>query len=184
VEVQNFDWKATENYLTLVKHTDEAMKHLIEYFENTDDPTMIVMFGDHQPNDYSVTKLWKYAKTDQSELTTEQLMERYVVPFYIWTNYDTGRSTDDYDFISPNYLSTIFLEHAGLELSDYQKFLFELKDELPVVCQNAYRTPDGHFYANGESSSCDSRLKEYQALQYNFLFDDQKGNEAHYNVQQ
>ncbi|MBO4390870.1 MAG: LTA synthase family protein, partial [Lachnospiraceae bacterium] len=182
VEALNFNRDATDNYLTLVYHTDQAMEKLITYFENTDDPTMIVMFGDHQPNDFSIKPLWQYYGVDQSQLTTEQLMERYVVPFYIWTNYDTGNDTENIKFMSPNYLSTVFLTHAGLELSDYQKYLYELKKELPVICQNAYRDADGNFYANGESSQYDAKLKEYQALQYNFLFDDQKGNEPHYTV--
>ena len=40
------------NYLNLVKKSDEAFQELVEYFERVDEPTVIVMFGDHEPNDY------------------------------------------------------------------------------------------------------------------------------------
>lgn len=36
-------------YLNLVKASDDAFKKLVEYFSNVDEPTMIIMFGDHQP---------------------------------------------------------------------------------------------------------------------------------------
>ena len=38
-----------EQYVTLAKKSDEAFEELIKYFEKVDEPTIIVMFGDHQP---------------------------------------------------------------------------------------------------------------------------------------
>ena len=44
---------AAERYLTLIKYSDAAFGDLIDYFEeNVTEPTIIVMFGDHEPNDY------------------------------------------------------------------------------------------------------------------------------------
>src|SRR5699024_4112380 len=36
-------------YLSLIKIADESLKYLINYFENQEEPTIIVLFGDHQP---------------------------------------------------------------------------------------------------------------------------------------
>ena len=38
-----------EQYLSLVKKTDNAFKQLTNYFSKVKEPTIIVMFGDHQP---------------------------------------------------------------------------------------------------------------------------------------
>ena len=38
-----------EQYLTLVNQTDEAFCRLMEYFQGVEEPTLVVMFGDHQP---------------------------------------------------------------------------------------------------------------------------------------
>ena len=38
-----------EQYLSLVKKTDDAFKQLVEYFSKVKEPTIIVMYGDHQP---------------------------------------------------------------------------------------------------------------------------------------
>ena len=40
----------TDQYLSLMKRSDQAFQYLVEYFSLTDQPTMIVMFGDHQPS--------------------------------------------------------------------------------------------------------------------------------------
>ena len=37
-------------YLSLIKYTDDAFKGLIEYFSKVKEPTVICMFGDHQPS--------------------------------------------------------------------------------------------------------------------------------------
>lgn len=42
------------SYLSLIKRSDEALSELINYFNSIDEPTIILMFGDHQPNDYVV----------------------------------------------------------------------------------------------------------------------------------
>ena len=39
-----------EQYLTLANKTDEAFKKLIDYFSAQTEPTILVMFGDHQPS--------------------------------------------------------------------------------------------------------------------------------------
>ena len=38
----------TEQYLALMRKTDDALKELIDYYSKVDEPTMIVLFGDHQ----------------------------------------------------------------------------------------------------------------------------------------
>ena len=40
----------TDQYLSLMKRSDQAFQYLVEYFSRIDEPTMIVMFGDHQPS--------------------------------------------------------------------------------------------------------------------------------------
>ena len=43
------EYPLAEMYLSLARQSDEAFKNLIVYFEKVDEPTMIVMFGDHWP---------------------------------------------------------------------------------------------------------------------------------------
>ena len=43
-------YNRANKYLSLVRATDTAFKELIEYFSKVKEPTVICMFGDHQPN--------------------------------------------------------------------------------------------------------------------------------------
>ena len=79
-----------EQYLSLVKKTDDAFKQLVEYFSKVKEPTIIVMYGDHQPAVQSSFYDSLFGKSAGS-LTNEELMNKYRTPFIIWANYDIKR---------------------------------------------------------------------------------------------
>jgi len=158
----------TERYLSLIKESDIAFEELLAYFESVDEPTMIVMFGDHQPADtISATILEMNGKTGNESLEEEQA--RYVVPFAIWANFDIEE--EQVDYISANYLSTLLLEKAGAPLTGYQKFLTQLRKVLPVITANVYIDADGNYY-NSTDNPYVEHLRDYAILQYNNLFDE------------
>ena len=88
-----------EQYLTLANKTDEAFKKLIDYFSAQTEPTILVMFGDHQPS-VEQEFLDKAYGVTQDEMTMAQYMDKFKVPFIIWANYpleniDAATSTAD-----------------------------------------------------------------------------------------
>ena len=44
------NYPRAEQFLSLMKLSDEVLGELIEYFEGVDEKTLIVFFGDHQPS--------------------------------------------------------------------------------------------------------------------------------------
>ncbi len=104
-----------EQYLSLVKKSDEALRELIEYFEQVDEKTLIVFFGDHQPNVESW--LIDYL-APQRKLIVNSFLTRYETPFLIWSNYELDESVKkNQGIISANYLALRTLECAGVPLS-------------------------------------------------------------------
>ncbi len=159
---------ATEKYLTLMNETDRALQDLILYFKEQEEPTIVLMFGDHQPSDY-ITNVIQRICNVKSEETLDYAQQGYRVPFLIWSNY--GLKHQYYDGISVNYLGGILMDAAGLPLSGYQKFLSDLMKKFPVVNANVYRDSDGTFYSYGEDEEKESGLSDYRILQYNHLVD-------------
>ncbi|MBQ8663903.1 MAG: LTA synthase family protein, partial [Eubacterium sp.] len=154
-------------YLSLVKRSDDAFQELVEYFQNVDEPTIICMFGDHLPsieNDFYEEMLG----TDLDNLTTEQEQLRYTTPFIIWANYDIPEAT--IEKMSSNYLSTLLLQVAGLELTEYNKFLAALYQELPVTNMVGYIDKEGTHYSLGEESEYSDLINIYNCIQYNNMF--------------
>lgn len=167
VENRTLSVTATEKYLTLMNQTDRALEELVTYFRKQDEPVILLMFGDHQPSDY-ITNVIQRITGAAADDSLEGMQTGYRVPFVMWSNY--GLEHTYYDGISVNYLSGILMEQAGIPLTDYQEYLAELMETLPVISGNAYRDSEGTFYSYSEDAYSDL-LNEYQILQYNHLVD-------------
>lgn len=154
-------------YVNLAKESDSAFKKLIKYFESVDEPTMIIMFGDHQPPINTAFYARQFNKST-SDLTVEEKATWYATPYIIWTNYDIEEQELD---MSANYLSSYAMNLAGLKLTGYNKYLLDLQKELPIISYVGYQGKDGKMYPNGEKSKYSDLILEYQSIQYNQLFD-------------
>lgn len=185
--IQNTKVVTAERYLTLVKYSDAAFGELIDYFEkNVTEPTIIVMFGDHEPNDY-VTEVIDDLVGNESYVTSsdnsgaadgtaedlEDIEKHYQVPFVIWNNFGV-RKNESVDLTSVNYLGALVLEEAGLPLSDYQKFLMNMQKQIPALAAGAWTDADGTFHSwtqrdNEETYS--TLINDYNILEYNHLID-------------
>lgn len=161
-----------ENYLSLVKYTDEAVEKLVNYFSAIDDPTVIIFFGDHQPG---LKKSWynKLLGEKQDNLNSEELMAKYQIPFFAWANYDIDEEV--VDGISLNYLSAYIFDKLGINLTKYQQFLLNVYQQVPVMNSLGYWGADGKFYNYEDKKSPYYELiNEYRCVQYNNMHD--RGN--------
>ena len=165
------EYPKVNQYLSLVKKSDIAFKKLVKYFENVDEPTIICMFGDHQPNVESDFVAETLGAKNLSSLTLEQEQKRHITPFYIWANYDIEEQ--QIDMLSSNYLSSLLLKTAGVKLTEYNKYLLELSKEIPVINTVGYIDKDGNHYKWSDVSSYTEALSEYERIQYNAIFDNE-----------
>lgn len=156
---------ALNQYLSLIKLTDSDLSSLISYFKEQDEKTIIVFFGDHQPNDTVASSVLAENGIDYSNLSTEETYLRYQVPYVVWANYDIQEAQNQ--DMSVNYLAANVLKTAGVPTSDYQNFLLELQKDYPII--SAIRTEDV------KADTDEEMLKKYKILQYYRLFD-QKGD--------
>lgn len=170
---QDTDTIAAERYLTLIKKSDEAFEHLIDYFDqNVTEPTIIVAFGDHEPNDY-VTQVIDNLVNYDPTTSIEEFQKSYQVPFFIWNNFGLKKD-DSADLMSVNYLNAYVLKQAGLPLTDYQEYLLNLRKTLPVICAGTYIDADGTYHdwnKRSDDKTYGSLLDEYNILTYNHLTD-------------
>lgn len=168
IEAEEESSQALNTYLSLMNLTDKSFENLINFFSSYDEKTVIVMFGDHQPNDSVVEPLYKMNGKSVYNLTPEETEKRYITPYVIWANYDI-ESASDVD-TSANYLAAQTLKAAGVETSDYQNYLLELAADIPVLSNASLEDKDGNSI---EESDAAERLEEYRKLAYYRLFDSQ-----------
>ena len=163
------NYNKANKYLSLVKASDDAFKELIEYFSNVDEPTVICMFGDHQPSIETDFIAEVMGVDSLSNLTPEQEQLRHVTPFFIWANYDIEEK--QIDKLSANYLSSLVLETAGVKLTEYNKYLLKLSETLPVIDTVGYIDNENNYYKWSDVSPYSHLLEEYENIQYNSIFD-------------
>lgn len=170
------EYEGVNMYLSMVKESDAAFEYLLDYFSQVEEPTVIVMFGDHQPglpNDFYEQLFGQHKDT----LEAEQAMCMYQIPYVIWANYDIEEKT--YGDFSLNYLSTVLMDALGFPKTGYEQFLLDSMQTLPIITRNFYRTASGFCSADTSvlPQEAQAILSEYSILQYNGI----KGKENRYN---
>ena len=170
INAENNEYPKLNQYLSLIKETDNAFKYLLEYFENYDEPVVILMFGDHQP--YVEDEFYDMLLSTYDDPESKQAKEmKYITPYIIWTNYDFDYESYNIPDVSINYLSSILLDVANVDKSLYLEFLDNLREYVPVITGNGYIDIENHYHDFTETTFYSNLIKQYNYLQYNNMFD-------------
>ena len=140
-------------YLTCANLSDQAFEYLIGELEKSDQKTVVLMFGDHQPG---LLISEHYVDAEDSEDLD------YTVPYILWANYDIEFDAPDYT--SPNYLSAILKKNAGMSLTSWDQFRIDMMEEYPVMNSNFIIDKDGNVVGKDV-------LKNYEIVQYMRMFE-------------
>lgn len=159
----------TEQYLSLLRESDDALKYLIEYFSSVDEPTIIVFFGDHYPtldNGFYDTLLG----TELGQITASESLPLYQTPFFVWANYDIH--TGYYGVVSPNFLGQDILELSGVPYPEERACLHFLKGQIGAISALAVYDRYGDAWVNEDDIPERYRqyIEDYNFLQYDLLF--------------
>jgi len=140
--------KSAETYIQSIRNADAALKTLTDYLSERERPTVVLFFGDHQPNlgpDYG---LYRYTGqlTDRENITYSEAEDILTVPYLIWSNYKTESAK--VSGFGCNYLGNMLLNYIGGDKPLWYRFQ-----------DWAYETQ--FRYDNRELLFIDSEGKEY-----------------------
>ena len=160
-------FQTVNQYLSLVYQSDQAFGDLIDYFSQVEEPTMILLFGDHQPQ--VATNFYTDVLGTNPDTATAQ--KKQMVPFVLWANYDIPEAQGVE--LSLNYLSALLMDTANLPMTGYQKFLSQLWETAPVINTVGVRDAEGNWYGENETlpDQLDEAIEAYKVLLYNNIFD-------------
>lgn len=210
IKVTNFSASSsTEQYLSLMRESDRALAQLVGYFEQVEEPTVILLFGDHQPHLSDVFYQEVMGKKPDF-FNRQEVMKKHLVPYMIWANYQIPQQ--EVEKISLNYLSKLLLEIAGLEMTAYDRFLEDVRKRLPSVSASGYYDQEGRLYqyedgelgegtmgesdeggqlvGDGAPYQCDDGkgkevlelLRNYEMVQYHYLFAGEERMEEYFHI--
>lgn len=136
---------------------------VLEYFEAYEEPVIVVMFGDHQPR--LEDEFYEYITgVSLNNWSLEQRMNQYKTPFVIWHNYDTKEA--DVGGLSVNYLAPLMMSEAGLQMSEYQQYVFQQYAKYLVIMSLGMTDVSGNVFPKG-SDEYMARTMDYRWLVYN-----------------
>ncbi len=168
------------SYTQGVYDADKALQQLIEHFQDSDEPTAVVFFGDHLPaigQDYRLYKIADYVPrgAGESQWGLEDFEKTRSTPLLMWNNFDAP--IPEIDRLSPNQLGPALFKMAGIEQPLYYGLLEQFSSELPALTRELKIDADGGLHR--ETPEAAKKLsKEYQLLQYDLLFGKRYGKEA------
>lgn len=156
------EYKKAEQYLSCIHESDRAFQELTNYFSTASEPTVILMFGDHQPELEEGFYNWLAETSDGREEDGRE----YLVPYVVWANYELGDIP--YEVTSLNYLQAVLMETAGLPMTGYQQYLLDLQEEYPVISSHYMVQADGWILPTQNDTD---ELSEYWSVMYNHMSD-------------
>lgn len=160
------NYSQAEEYFTLIRESDKALRELLDYFDQEQEPVVVCMFGDHYPK--VEEELYDALENSSQGTQVEKTAREYQVPFMIYANYDIPEA--QYENISLNYLSTLLCQTAQIPLTDYQNYLLGLYEKYPVVNVYGVKNQEGQWFTWDEAMEFEE-IKEYEMVQYRNLFD-------------
>ncbi len=167
---------AASEYLSSANEADASFSHLIDYFKEADEETLIVVFGDHQPNMSNSFKAEYMNITGAS--TTEEMQRMYKVPYLFYSNFEMSSDIAD-GLTSLNYLSGAMLDIVGIRRSNFFTAVSNIRKIIPAINAFGWYDVDGDFHDFKDIDDTDITEEEAQALElyehlvFNLLFDDE-----------
>ena len=136
------------------------------------------MFGDHQPEleEEFTEKLLEKGKTGDEDFDS---LRQYFTPAFIWSNYDINYDNQNFidsinssGFISSNFLGVLLQDIAGLKLTAYNNFLFDLNHDVYAMNAYAYLNTGGKWSAyENEVEPYNTWFSKYSLIEYNAILD-------------
>lgn len=164
------DYDSVVNYINGIYLANLAFAQLVDYFSMSEQPTIIVMFGDHCPY-FSAETLEAFGLGEGEEGAKERL---YTTPVIVWSNVSEEKL--DFSGESMYYLPTMLIDYAGLPDSDMTRILrYErayFRTNSPIFVRDAA----GALIREGTEEQIRA-LNHYKTVQYDILEGDGMGKD-------
>ena len=144
------------NYFHGLRDKDIHLQRLIEYFENSDEPVVLVYFSDHLPA-FSPSIYAQFYPDIFEPNSIQSTVRLHTVPFIIWQN-DAAREITpieenfqtaimpDNMTISSNFLGAYVMQLLGFEnLSPFFDYVNYMRTRFPIILESMSVSIDGQY---------------------------------------
>lgn len=164
-ELEELDHRNIRNYVNMLKLSDDALRELIGYFDGQQEPTVIVVWGDHAPG---ISQFGM--KLPDSP---EQQMTYYNTPILIYSNFGLDASALPKQ-ISAHRLGACVLSLLGMDSDAYLNYLGS-PDAQNLTLFSGLMEKDGAFVFDPEAY--EQEAEKLMMLHYDRLIGENYGED-------
>lgn len=159
-----------ETYSQGIYDAGKALDKLVRYCEDLDRPTLVLFFGDHLPMLGSNLKVYKEFDFIKGNTDNSDKFKLASTPFVLWSSYD--KSSKNIGTLNMSFMAPYLLKHAGLDMPEYYKLLYNFSKEVPVISRTYAMDNDKNFI-NCEDERYEKYNQIYKELQYDLMYSSQ-----------
>ena len=161
-----------DNYLGSVKDTSNQLRTLLNRFEKSGDPVVVVLYGDHKPWLGDNNSVYQELKIDLDTSEETGLYNKYSTQYVIWAT-DAAKKILGKSFsgkgadVSSNYLMNEVFSQCGWSGNAWMQATSQIRKTLPII------TTIGRFSEGKKvvkesalSKTGKAALQKYRLLQY------------------
>jgi len=175
--------RSIKTYVNALHSADQAIGQLVSHFAQSEEKTLILIMGDHQPSlpeyrqqlimsrlEHSAALPAEFASRKEMKKTFKKLIKQHAdelydvnhkVPYVIWTNYPAPRYDQD---LSMNLLATRLFEAVPVKPEPWFHFLNMLRGQVTEVSHKII-APDGRYMSDAPAG-LQALIDQYRLLQY------------------
>lgn len=156
-------------YLSGIDSTSESLKVLTDYFKKTEEPTVLILFGDHSPSMGDNKICFDMFNIKHSVDSTEGIINVYETPYIVWAN-DSAKEAIGKDFVGVGpdlevaFLMSHVFEYMGWEGHQYNQFLNDLTKDITILKESWFKV-NGE-YTNKPDDEAKEKIDEFKNMEY------------------
>lgn len=168
----NYDigtYNIINNYFSGISQTDEAIKKLIDFYREEEEPTVVLLFGDHNPALGIEGAGYDMLGINTDLGTEEGFVNYYETPYILWGN-DAAKQVLDKDFlgngndVSPNFLMAEMFDYLGWNGNEYLQYINKFKESVTVL--NKLKFKEDGIYTDILTLDNQELYKNYMNVEY------------------
>ncbi|MCD8240554.1 MAG: LTA synthase family protein [Oscillospiraceae bacterium] len=159
------------NYIASVMDTQEKLAELVETLRASEEPVVLIVFGDHKPWLGNANAVYEELGVDLDQSTEEGFYNYWSTRYLIWAN-DAAKAALGFEFLgtgpslSPYFLMSHLFDLLGWDGDAYMQAVAPVYQALPVLHDTGvYITADGTF-TRTLTETQSALLERYRTLQY------------------
>ncbi len=167
-------YNTINEYFSGIKKTNIALEKLINYFDNEEEPVIIILFGDHNPFLGDNALAYNELGINLDLSTIDGFLNYYQTPYIIHAN-NSAKEVFNKSFvgtgdtISPMFLMNILFNYCELSGNEYLQYMENMRETIDVINDNYYKINDDFISPEEISKDIKDKIEEYKFINYYYV---------------